>query len=392
MPAERLVLRPPDRGHKILIAEGGLRVPDDPIIPLIEGDGIGPEVVHAAQGAIDAVVENTFGGRRRIVWYPVPAGEKAMFHYGEMLPEATLAAIREYVVALKGPLTTPVSGGFRSLNVALRKAHDLYANVRPVYWIPGVPSPVTHPERLDIVIFREATEDVYAGIEWEKGSAEAARMIDILEKEFRAHVRPDSGLGIKPVSETGSKRLIRKAIRYAIQNGRRSVTLVHKGNIMKYTEGAFRTWGYEVAKKEFGESTITWEEVARSHGGQAPKGKVVIKDVIADNMFQQLLLRPEEYDILATTNLNGDYLSDAAAAQIGGLGVAPGANIGDAHALFEPVHGSAPKYAGLDKVNPTAEILAGVLMLEYLGWREAAIRLRAAVETVVGSEVVTYDP
>ncbi len=391
MPAERLVLRPPDGGHKILITEAGIRVPDDPIVPLIEGDGVGPDVVRAARKAVDAAVEDGFGGRRRISWYAVPAGEKAMLQYGEMLPEATLGAIKEYVVALKGPLTTPVGGGFRSLNVTLRKALDLYANVRPVYWIPGVPSPVTHPERLDIVIFREGTEDVYAGIEWEKGSAEAARMIEILEKEFRVHVRPDSGLGVKPVSETGSKRLIRKAIRYAIQNGRRSVTLVHKGNIMKYTEGAFRTWGYEVAKKEFGESTIAWEEVAKSHGGQPPKGKVVIKDVIADNMFQQLLLRPEEYDVLATTNLNGDYLSDAAAAQIGGLGVAPGANIGDAHALFEPVHGSAPKYAGLDKVNPTAEILAGVLMLEYLGWRDAATRLRDAVKAVIRSKVLTYD-
>ncbi|TLZ68899.1 MAG: NADP-dependent isocitrate dehydrogenase, partial [Methanobacteriota archaeon] len=278
MPAERLVLRPPDRGHKILIAEGGLRVPDDPIIPLIEGDGIGPEVVHAAQGAIDAVVENTFGGRRRIVWYPVPAGEKAMFRYGEMLPEATLAAIREYVVALKGPLTTPVSGGFRSLNVALRKALDLYANVRPIYWIPGVPSPVSHPERLDVVIFREATEDVYAGIEWEKGSPEARRMIEILEKEFRTRVRADSGIGVKPVSETGSKRLVRKAIRYAIENGRKSVTLVHKGNIMKYTEGAFRTWGYEVARDEFRDSTISWDAIVKDHGGEAPDGKVVIKD------------------------------------------------------------------------------------------------------------------
>jgi len=391
MPAERLVLRPPDRGHKILIAEGGLRVPDDPIIPLIEGDGIGPEVVHAAQGAIDAVVENTFGGRRRIVWYPVPAGEKAMFRYGEMLPEATLAAIREYVVALKGPLTTPVSGGFRSLNVALRKALDLYANVRPIYWIPGVPSPVSHPERLDVVIFREATEDVYAGIEWEKGSPEARRMIEILEKEFRTRVRADSGIGVKPVSETGSKRLVRKAIRYAIENGRKSVTLVHKGNIMKYTEGAFRTWGYEVARDEFRDSTISWDAIVKDHGGEAPDGKVVIKDVIADNMFQQLLLRPEEYDVLATTNLNGDYLSDAAAAQIGGLGVAPGGNIGDAHAVFEPIHGSAPKYAGMDKVNPTGEILAGVMMLEYLGWRDAGARLRDAVKSVVGSKTLTYD-
>src|SRR2546425_578362 len=342
MPAERLVLRPPDAGHKILIAEGRLRVPDDPIIPLIEGDGIGPEVVRAAQGAIDAAVENTFGGRRRIVWYPVPAGEKAMFRYGDMLPEATLGAIKEYVVALKGPLTTPVGGGFRSLNVALRKALDLYANVRPIYWIPGVPSPVSHPERLDIVIFREATEDVYAGIGWEKGSPEARRMIEILDTEFHTQVRADSGIGVKPVSETGSKRLVRKAIRYAMDNGRKSVTLVHKGNIMKYTEGAFRTWGYEVAKTEFRESTIPWDDVVMLHGGKIPDGKIVIKDVIADNMFQQLLLRPEEYDVLATTNLNGDYLSDAAAAQIGGLGVAAGGDIGGAHPRFEPAPGGAP--------------------------------------------------
>jgi len=314
-----------------------------------------------------------------------------MFQYGDMLPEPTLAAIREFVVGLKGPLTTPVSGGFRSLNVRLRKMLDLYANVRPVYWIPGVPSPVTHPERLDIVIFREGTEDVYAGIEWEEGSPEARRMIEILDEEFHTPVRQDSAIGVKPVSQTGSKRLVRKAIRYAIENGRKSVTLVHKGNIMKYTEGAFRTWGYEVAKEEFHGSTIPWDDVAKSHDGKAPDGKVVIKDVIADNMFQQLLLRPEEYDILATTNLNGDYLSDAAAAQIGGLGVAAGGNIGDSHALFEPVHGSAPKYAGMDKVNPTAEMLAGVMMLEYLGWREAAVRLQSAVKTVIGSKVVTYD-
>src|SRR6059036_1122217 len=391
MPSERLVLRPPDVGHKILIAESGLRVPDDPIIPLIEGDGIGPEVVRAARTAIDAAVDGAFGGRRRIAWYPVPAGERAMFQYGDMLPEATLGAIREYVVALKGPLTTPVSVGFRSLNVALRKALDLYANVRPIYWIPGVPSPVTHPERLDIVIFREGTEDVYAGIEWESGSPEARRMVEILDKEFHARVRPDSGIGVKPISETGSKRLVRKAIRYAIQNHRKSVTLVHKGNIMKYTEGAFRAWGYEVAQDEFGDRTIPWEDAVRKYDGKVPADTILIKDVIADNMFQQLLLRPEEYDVLATTNLNGDYLSDAAAAQIGGLGVAAGGNMGDAHAVFEPVHGSAPKYAGLDKVNPAAEMLAGVMMLEYLGWQEAAVRLRDAVRSVVGSKVVTYD-
>src|SRR5207249_786597 len=291
-------------------AADGLRIPDDPILPLIEGDGIGPEVVQVALQAIDAAVETAFHGRRTIAWYPVPAGEKAMFQYGELLPEATLAAIREYVVALKGPMTTPVGGGFRSLNVALRKALDLYANVRPVYWIPGMP---------------------------------------------------------------------------------KSVTLVHKGNIMKYTEGAFRAWGYEVAQQEFGDRTISWDDALRKYDGKPPADRVVIKDVIADNMFQQLLLRPEEYEVLATTNLNGDYLSDAAAAQIGGLGVAAGGNIGDAHAVFEPVHGSAPKYAGLNKVNPAAEMLAGVMMLEYLGWKEAATRLRDAVRKVVAAKIVTYD-
>ncbi len=391
MPTEQLRLKPPSSGHKILISENGLLVPDDPVIPIIEGDGIGPDVTRAARIVIDAAVETTFHGHRRIVWYDVPAGETAMFRYGDMLPPPTLGAIKEYVVALKGPLTTPVGGGFRSLNVTLRQTLDLYANVRPIFWMPGVPSPVTHPERLDIVIFREAEEDVYAGIEWSKGSAEAKRMISVLKEQFNVHVRDDSGIGVKPISEWESKRLVRKAIRYAIENHRRSVTLVHKGNIMKYTEGAFREWGYELAREEFPDRTIPWDEVQEKHDGEAPEGRVVIKDVIADNMFQQLLLRPDEYDVLATTNLNGDYLSDAAAAQVGGLGVAPGANIGDAHALFEPIHGSAPKYAGMDRVNPTAEILAGVMMLEYLGWNEAATRLREAVKATIAAKVVTYD-
>ena len=391
MPSEILKLLPPSEGHKILIAEGGLRIPDDPIIPLVEGDGIGPDVTRAARMVIDAAVETTYYGKRRIAWYPLPAGETAMFRYGEMLPAATLAAVKEFVVALKGPLTTPVGGGYRSLNVTLRQTLDLYANVRPIYWMPGVPSPVTHPERLDIVIFREAEEDVYAGIEWAKGSEEAKRMIQTLKAEFGVRLRDDSGIGVKPISEFESKRLIRKAIRYAIDNHRRSVTLVHKGNIMKYTEGAFREWGYELARTEFPNETISWKDAQDEHGGKVPEGRILIKDVIADNMFQQLLLRPDEYDVLATTNLNGDYLSDAAAAQVGGLGVAPGANIGDAHALFEPIHGSAPKYAGMDKVNPTAEILAGVMMLEYLGWKEAAVRLREGVKAAIGAKVVTYD-
>ena len=391
MPLETLKLPAPSEGHEILIAGPDLRVPDDPIIPLIEGDGIGPDVTRAARMAIEAAVETTYHGRRRIVWYPLPAGERALFRYGDMLPRETLAAIKEYVVALKGPLTTPVGGGFRSLNVTLRQTLDLYANVRPLYWMPGVPSPVTHPERLDIIIFREAEEDVYMGIEWAKGSEEARRLIEVLRQEFRVQVRPDSGIGVKPISEFESKRLIRKAIRYAIDHGRKSVTLVHKGNIMKYTEGAFREWGYELAREEFGDRTIPWSEVQEKHDGKVPEGRVLIKDVIADNMFQQLLLRPDEYDVLATTNLNGDYLSDAAAAQVGGLGVAPGANIGDHHAIFEPVHGSAPKYAGMDKVNPTAEILAGVMLLEYLGWKEAAARLQDAVKATIAAKIVTYD-
>ena len=391
MPTERLKLEPPPEGHKILIAQGALRVPDDPIVPLIEGDGVGPDVTAAARRTIDAAVDATYAGRRRIAWYRVPAGESALIRHGDMLPDATTHAIREYVVALKGPLTTPVGGGFRSLNVALRQTLDLFANVRPVYWLPGVPSPVLHPERLDIVIFREATEDVYAGIEWAKGSDEARRILEILRTEFNVRVREDSGIGLKPISEFCSKRLVRKAIAYALAHGRRSVTLVHKGNIMKFTEGAFREWGYEVARDEFGDRTVTGEDAQRRPDGRAPEGKVVIKDVIADNMFQQLLLRPAEYDVIATSNLNGDYLSDAAAAQVGGLGVAPGGNLGDAHALFEPIHGSAPKYAGMDKVNPTAEILAGAMMLEHIGWDEAATRLKEGVRAAIRAKTVTYD-
>jgi isocitrate dehydrogenase len=390
MPTERLFLKPPSEGGKIRATEAGIDVPDDPIIPVIGGDGIGPEVVAAARSAVDAAVRAAFRGRRKIVWHEVPAGEAAQAKYGESLPDATWDAIREYVVALKGPLTTPVGRGLRSLNVALRQTLDLYANVRPVYWLPGVPTPVRHPEKLDVVIFREATEDVYAGIEWAKDSTGAKRMIELLGSEFNVRVRPDSGIGLKPMSEFASKRLVRRAIRHALDHGRRSVTLVHKGNIMKFTEGAFREWGYEVARTEFPARVVTLEDVEKA-GGEVPPGKIVIKDVIADSMFQQLLLRPDEYDVIATPNLTGDYLSDAAAAQVGGLGVVPGGNIGDARALFEPTHGSAPKYAGMDKVNPTAEILAGVMMLEYLGWDEAATRLRDAVKSTVSSKIVTYD-
>jgi len=307
------------------------------------------------------------------------------------LPQATIDAIRKYVVALKGPLTTPIGGGFRSLNVTLRQTLDLYANVRPVYYIPGVPSPMKHPERMNMVIFREATEDVYAGIEWPMGSDPVKRMIDFLRNEMKVKVRDDVGIGIKPISEFGTKRLVRKAIRYAIERKRRSVTLVHKGNIMKYTEGAFRDWGYEVARDEFPEDTVTETDVEKKHAGKPPKGKVIIKDRIADNMLQQLLTRTEEYEVLALPNLNGDYISDAAAGQVGGLGVASGANIGDFVALFEPVHGTAPKYAGQDKVNPTAEILAGQMMLDYLGWKEAAALVLEGVKKTIAAKIVTYD-
>jgi isocitrate dehydrogenase len=383
-------LRPPREGHRIQVAHGALEVPDDPIIPIIAGDGIGPEVTAAAREVLDTALGAAYGGRRRIVWFELPAGESAAASYGEPLPRDTLKAIQHYYVALKGPLTTPVGGGVRSLNVALRQALDLYANVRPVYWLPGIPSPMRHPEKLDVVIFREATEDVYAGIEWPRGSPEAERFLRFLREEMGVRIRPDSGVGVKPISEFGTKRLVRKALRYALENRRQSVTLVHKGNIMKYTEGAFREWGYEVAREEFGLQTVLQPDLTGGAGGEV-EGKLFVKDIIADNMFQQLLLRPDEYDVLATANLNGDYLSDAAAAQVGGLGVAPGANIGDHHALFEPIHGSVPKYAGQDKVNPTAEILAGVMMLEYIGWREGAEAVKRAVRSTVSSGLVTYD-
>ena len=390
MPTERVTLEPPPEGHRIGIAAKGLKVPDDPIIPLIEGDGIGPDVTKAARRTIDAAVASAYAGRRRIVWFEVPAGDAAAAQHGDALPDATLHAIRDHVVALKGPLTTPVGRGLRSLNVTLRQTLELYANVRPVYWLPGVPTPVRHPEKLDVIIFRESTEDVYAGIEWAKDSTGAKRMIEILHDEYNVRVRPDSGIGLKPMSEFASKRLVRRAIRYALDHGRRSVTIVHKGNIMKFTEGAFREWGYEVAREEFTDRTVTLEDAQRT-GGSVPAGKIVVKDVIADNMFQQLLLRPDEYDVIATPNLTGDYLSDAAAAQVGGLGVVPGGNLGDARALFEPTHGSAPKYAGMDRVNPTAEMLAGVMMLEYIGWGEAATRLKDAVKSVIAWKIVTYD-
>ncbi len=381
----------PDQGEKIRIENGRLVVPDQPIIPFIEGDGIGPDIWRATQRVLDAAVEKAYEGQRKIVWFEIFAGEKAKAKYDQWLPEDTFNAIREFTVAIKGPLTTPVGGGFRSLNVTLRQVLDLYACVRPVKYYSGVPAPVRAPEKMNVVIFRENTEDVYAGIEWKEGSEEAAKIIRYIEDQFNIKIRPDSGIGIKPVSITGSKRLVKKAIQYAIDHGRSSVTLVHKGNIMKFTEGAFKEWGYEVAREEFGDFTITEEQLWAEFDGKVPGNKIVIKDRIADNMFQQILTRTDEYDVIATTNLNGDYLSDACAAQVGGLGMAPGANIGDYIGLFEATHGTAPKYAGLDKVNPSSLILSGVMMLEYLGWQEAAERIENGLAKTIQQKRVTYD-
>jgi isocitrate dehydrogenase len=386
-------LTPPTEGEKITIKDGKLNVPDNPIIPFIEGDGTGPDIWRAARMVFDAAVEKAYGGKRKVVWFEIYAGEKANKVYGceVWLPDDTLEAIKEHIIAIKGPLTTPVGGGIRSLNVTLRQVLDLYACVRPVKYYEGVPSPMKRPQDVDVVIFRENTEDVYAGIEWKMGSPEALKMIEILEKEFGVQVRKDSGIGVKPMSEFGSKRLVRKAIKYAIENGRRSVTLVHKGNIMKFTEGAFREWGYQVALEEFREYVITEDELNKDYGGKQPDSKIVIKDRIADNMFQQLITRPAEYDVIATPNLNGDYLSDAAAALVGGLGIAPGGNISDFYAVFEATHGTAPKYAGLDKVNPGSVILSGVMMFEYIGWKEAAKLIEYGVQETIKQKFVTYD-
>jgi len=376
-------------GEKIRIENGKLIVPDNPIIPYIEGDGIGPDITNAALPVFDAAVEFAYSGKRKIEWKEIYAGEKAMEKMGELLPDETKEAIREHIIAIKGPLTTPVGGGYRSLNVTLRQVLDLYACVRPVRWVKGVPSPMVHPEKLDVVIFRENTEDVYAGIEWPKSSEEALKIIEFVKENFGINIREDSGIGIKPISVFGTKRLVRKAIQYAIENDRRSVTLVHKGNIMKYTEGAFREWGYEVALEEFRDKVVTEDEVKEI--GEVPEGKILIKDRIADNMFQQLLTRPNEYDVIATPNLNGDYLSDACAAQVGGLGMAPGGNIGDFIALFEATHGTAPKYRGMDKVNPSSLILSGVMMLKYMGWKEAGELIEKGIEKTILDRKVTYD-
>ncbi len=378
-------LVPPTEGTAITRgSDGALVVPDDPIIPFIEGDGIGRDIWRASVRVFDAAVKKAFGDRKRVVWFEVLAGEKAKDRTGEWLPADTLEAARAYRVAIKGPLTTPVGGGIRSLNVSIRQLLDLYACVRPVRYFAGTPSPVRRPEQMDVVIFRENTEDVYAGIEWEQGSPQAAQLLDYLSTSFGKRIRRDSGIGIKPISITGSKRLVRMAIRYAIDNGRKSVTLVHKGNIMKFTEGAFRDWGYELAKEEFGDHTVgEWD-------GEA-NGRIVMKDRIADSMLQQILTRTAEYDVIATTNLNGDYLSDACAAQVGGLGLAPGANIGDEVGFFEATHGTAPKYADKDVINPSSVILSGAMMFRYMGWREVASSIEEGIERTIQQKTVTYD-
>ena len=379
-------LRVPEQGGLAQPKGAAVVVPDHVIVPYIEGDGIGPDIWRASVRVFDGAVQASYGGDRKIEWWEVYAGEKSLEKYGEWLPEDTLKAVRLAHVAIKGPLTTPVGGGMRSINVALRQLLDLYACVRPVSWIPGVPSPVKEPQKLDVVIFRENTEDVYAGIEWKQGTPEAEKLIAYLATLGKT-VRPDSGIGIKPISVTGSKRLVRQAIQYAIEQKRRSVTLVHKGNIQKFTEGAFMEWGYEVAKEEFADHVVLESELT----GKVPAGKVLINDRIADAMFQQLLLRPDEYDVLATPNLNGDYLSDACAAQVGGLGLAPGSNVGDGIGFFEATHGTAPKYANLDKVNPGSVMLSGAMMFEYMGWPEAAAQVRKGIARTISQKKVTYD-
>ena len=379
-------------GQKITYSPSNIiQVPSHPIIPFIEGDGTGPDIWAASVRVFDAAVKKCYGDKRSIVWKEVYAGEKASKIKGEWLPEETLTMIKEYSVAIKGPLSTPVGGGLRSLNVALRRLLDLYCCIRPVRYFTGVPSPMKAPEKVDMVIFRENTEDVYAGYEWKSGSAEANKVIHFLNTEMDCKIRDLSGVGIKPMSPFGSKRLIRMAIQYAIRHRKPSVTLMHKGNIMKYTEGAFRDWGYEIAKEEFGAQTISEDEVFEKYQRKTPAGKVLIKDRIADSMFQQVLLRPDEYSVIATPNLNGDYISDALTAQVGGLGVGPGANLGDKAAVFEATHGTAPKYAGQDKVNPASVILSGVMMFEYLQWQEVADLITMGIQKTIEQKTVTYD-
>ncbi len=372
----------------ITMGKSGLAVPDDPIIPFIVGDGIGPDIWRASQQVFDAAVRHVYGGERRVAWHEVYAGERSFADEGDWLPQRTIDELDEYLIGIKGPLTTPVGGGIRSLNVTIRQKLDLFACLRPVRWYRGIPSPIRTPHLVDMVIFRENTEDVYAGFEVEEGSDEAGKLVEFLADAFGWHIRSGSGVGIKPISEIGSKRLVRAAIRYAIRLGRRSVTLVHKGNIMKYTEGSFRNWGYEVAREEFPDDTVSWDEC-----GGDPGERVLIQDVIADAMLQQVLTRPANYDVIATTNLNGDYLSDALAAQVGGIGLAPGGNINyeTGHAVFEATHGTAPKYAGMDKVNPGSLMLSGAIMFRHIGWTEVADLIEASLEAVVGDRVVTYD-
>ncbi|CAM3931778.1 NADP-dependent isocitrate dehydrogenase [Geobacillus stearothermophilus] len=396
------------QGEKITVTNGVLNVPNNPIIPFIEGDGTGPDIWAAASRVLEAAVEKAYKGEKKIIWKEVLAGEKAYKLTGSWLPDETLETIREYIIAIKGPLTTPVGGGIRSLNVALRQELDLFVCLRPVRYFPGVPSPVKRPEDTDMVIFRENTEDIYAGIEYAKGTPEVKKVIDFLQNEMgvrKIRFPETSGIGIKPISEQGTKRLVRAAINYAIEHGRKSVTLVHKGNIMKFTEGAFKNWGYELAEQEFGDKVFTWaqyDRIVEAEGKEAANkamaeaeaaGKIIVKDVIADIFLQQILTRPREFDVIATMNLNGDYISDALAAQVGGIGIAPGANINyeTGHAIFEATHGTAPKYAGLDKVNPSSVILSGVMMFEHLGWNEAAKLIIQAMEKTIAAKIVTYD-
>jgi isocitrate dehydrogenase len=377
--------------EKIQYNNGIIKTPDYPIILFIEGDGTGPDIWKAAKHVLDTAVEKTYAGKKKIQWMEILAGEMAFKMTGSWLPDETLDKIKEYKIAIKGPLTTPVGGGIRSINVTLRQALKLYACVRPVKYIKGMPSPVKNPEKVDVVIYRENMEDLYAGIEWKQGSEDARKVINFLNTEMKQKLEFDAGIGIKPISISNTNNLVRSAIKYAIQNNRKNITLMHKGNIMKFTEGAFRDWGYALAKNEFSDIIITEDELSNKYKGKQPQGKIVIKDRIADAMFQQVLLRPDEYDIIATPNLNGDYISDALAAQVGGLGMAPGANVGDREAVFEATHGTAPKYAGQDKVNPGSLILSGVLMLRFLGWAEAADRLMSGLEKTIQQKRVTYD-
>jgi len=391
MAFEKIVV--PEIGEKITVQNGKLVVPDCPIVTFIEGDGIGYDIMTASKRIWDAAVEKAYNGNRKISWMEIYSGEKAAQVYdGDYMPDETFQALREYLVGIKGPLTTPVGEGFRSLNVTLRQVLDLYSCIRPVKWYAGVPSPLHHPEDVDVVIYRENTEDIYAGIEFEAGSPENEKLAKFLREELGVTgFFEGAGLGVKPVSEFGSKRLIRAAIKFAVERKRKSVTLVHKGNIQKYTEGAFQRWGYELAKEEFADEVISWDEVAANHGGRVPEGKILIQDTIADIMFQKMLLRPREHDVIATTNLNGDYLSDALAAEVGGVGIAPGANVGDEIALFEATHGTAPKYTNLDVVNPGSLLFSGVMMLEHMGWFEAARLIEEAYQTTISQKVVTYD-